>query len=56
MAKYLLFKSKRFKLKKEAVEWTKKIKKASPGLGLKIETNYHASEPMPWEGVVLKRE
>lgn len=55
MAKYVKFKSKSFRLKKEAVEWTKKTKKSSPGMGLKIETNYNAGEPFPWEGIILKK-
>jgi hypothetical protein len=56
MADYLKYKSKKFELKKDAVAWTKKEKKNAPGMGLKIETNYNAGEPMPWEGVILKRK
>jgi hypothetical protein len=56
MAEYVVFKKKKFKLKKEATAWTKKTKASSPGMGLKIETNYNAGEPMPWEGVILKRK
>lgn len=56
MASYLKYKSKKFELKKDAVAWTKKEKKNSPGMGLKIETNYNAGEPLPWEGVILKRK
>lgn len=55
MAEYLKYKSKKFELKKDAVAWTKKEKKNAPDMGLKIETNYNPGEPMPWEGIVLKR-
>ena len=56
MAKYQEFKRKTFKLQKEAVAWTKKIKKDNKGSGqtMKIETNY-LSDTNRWEGLVLVR-
>lgn len=56
MAEYIEFKTKKFKLKKEALDWTKKTKTAyKGGLQLKIETNFNANEPLPWQGVILQK-
>lgn len=57
MAKYIEFKTKKFKLKKDARAWAEKIKKDNAGSGstMKIETNYiNATEE--WEGIVLRKE
>jgi hypothetical protein len=56
MVKYQAYKKKSFKLKQEATAWTKKEKKTSPGMGLKIEVNYNPDTPYPWEGIILKKE
>lgn len=48
-------KSKVFKLKKEAVDWAKKQKKAfGPGSGVDWETNRTKNPDMPWEAVLYK--
>jgi len=57
MADYLPYRTKKFKLQKDAVAWTKKEKKAYGGTKkMKIETNYNAGEPFPYEGIVLMKE
>ena len=57
MAKYIPYKTKKFKLKKDAVKWTKDTKGAYKGaMQMKIETNYNANDPFPWEGIVLMKD
>lgn len=57
MAKYVEYKTKSFTLKKDAVEWAKKQKASFKGVKtMKIETNFNASNPMPWEAIVLMKE
>lgn len=57
MAKYVEYKTKKFQLKKDATEWAKKQKASFKGVKvMKIETNYNANDPMPWEAVVLMKE
>lgn len=58
MAKYIEYKTKKFPLKKDAIAWAKKEKKAFKGAKvMKIETNFHANEPVqPWEAIVLMKE
>jgi hypothetical protein len=47
--------SKSFKLKKDAVEWAKKKKKAQgPESKAKWETNRTKNTDRPWEGVVFR--
>lgn len=56
-ANYQKFKSKSFPLKKDAKEWLRKFKKAN-NLGedkYKVETNFNAGDPQPWEAVILKK-
>lgn len=54
---YIPYKTKKFKLRKEAMTWAKKIKKDYAGAKvMKIETNYNNGEPFPYEGVVLMKE
>ena len=57
MASYQKFKSKSFPLKKDAKEWLRKFKKAN-NLGedkYKVETNFNAGDPQPWQAVILKK-
>lgn len=57
MANYQEFKTKKFTLKKDAKEWLRKFKKAN-NLGnekFKVETNFNAGEPQPWEAIILKK-
>lgn len=57
MASYQKFKSKSFLLKKDAKEWLRKFKKAN-NLGedkYKVETNFNAGDPQPWEAIILKK-
>jgi hypothetical protein len=57
MAQYQEFKTKKFKLKKEATVWLKDFKKKN-NLGddkYKIETNFNSGEPQPWEAIILKK-
>jgi hypothetical protein len=57
MAQYQPFKTKSFKLKKEARDWLRDFKKRNQ-LGedkYKVETNYKANQPLPWEAVILKK-
>lgn len=57
MANYQPFKTKNFRLKKEARDWLTNFKKKN-NLGMdkyKIETNYHPDTPMPWEAVILRK-
>lgn len=57
MAQYQQFKTKKFILKKDAKEWLRKFKKAN-NLGedkYKVETNFHAGDPQPWEAIILKK-
>ena len=57
MASYQKFKSKSFLLKKDAKEWLRKFKKAN-NLGedkYKVETNFNAGDPQPWQAVILKK-
>lgn len=57
MAKYVEYKTKKFPLKKDAMAWAKKEKKAYQGVKtMKIETNFNANDPQPWEAVVLMKE
>lgn len=57
MAKYVEYKTKKFQLKKDATDWAKKQKSSFKGVKtMKIETNYNANEPMPWEAIVLMKE
>lgn len=57
MASYLPYKTKKFKLQKEAIAWTKAEKKAYAGAKkMKIETNYLPGEPFPWKGIVLMKD
>lgn len=57
MARYMPFKKRTFRLKKEARAWAEKQKKESKGAGvaLKIETNYLPNDGM-WEAIVLRKE
>lgn len=56
MAEYLPYKTKEFKLQKDAITWTKSEKKKYGGnRPVRIETNYKPGNPFPWEGVVLLR-
>ena len=56
MANYLPYKTKKFKLEKEAIIWIKAEKKSYGGVKkLKVETNYNPGEPFPWTGVVLMK-
>ncbi len=57
MANYQQFKTKSFLLKKDAKEWLRKFKKAN-NLGddkYKVETNFNAGEPQPWEAIIMKK-
>lgn len=57
IAQYQKFKSKSFTLKKDAKEWLRKFKKAN-NLGedkYKVETNFNAGDPQPWEAQILKK-
>lgn len=57
MADYLPYRTKKFKLKKDAIKWTKDIKESYGGVKkIKIETNFNAGEPLPWEGIVLMKD
>lgn len=57
MADYLPYKKRDFKLQKDAVAWTKEIKKDYGGAKkLRIETNYNPTNPLPWQGVVLMKD
>jgi len=54
--KYVPYKSKKFKLKKEATEYIRDEKKRVSGAStLKVETNYNAGEPLPYEAVILRK-
>lgn len=56
MAKYTEYKTKSFPLKKDAVAWAKKEKAKFKGAKtMKIETNYNANDPQPWEAIVLMK-
>jgi len=57
MAQYQPFKKKSFKLKKEARGWLNDFKKKNTTDmdKYKVETNYLANNPNPWEAVILKR-
>lgn len=57
MAKYIQFKKRTFRLKKEARAWAEKQKEDSKlgGSMLKIETNYVPSSGM-WEAILFKKE
>jgi len=57
MAKYIQFKKRVFRLKKEARAWAEKQKEDSKlgDLALKIETNYIPSSGM-WEAILFKKE
>lgn len=56
-AKYSEYKSKRFDLRKDASSWAKKEKeRAGSVMTVKIDINYKAGEPMPWEAVLLVKE
>jgi hypothetical protein len=57
MANYTAFKSKKFKLKKEAKEYLTDFKKKN-NIGdnkFKIETNFNSGEPLPWEAIILRK-
>lgn len=57
MAKYTKYKTKAFTLKKDAMAWAKKEKKAYKGVkNMKIETNFNPDQPNPWEAIVLMKE
>ena len=57
MAKYIQFKKRTFRLKKEARAWAEKQKEDSKlgGSMLKIETNYISSSGL-WEAILFKKE
>lgn len=57
MANYQKFKTKKFTLKQDATAWLKDFKKKN-NIGTekyKIETNFNAGEPMPWEAIILRK-
>lgn len=57
LADYQKFKSKKFPLKKDAKEWLRDFKKKN-NLGnekYKVETNFNAGEPQPWEAIILRK-
>ncbi len=54
--KYIPYKSKKFKLKKEATAYIKEEKeRAASSVVLKPETNYKPGEPLPYEAVILRK-
>ncbi len=57
MAQYQEVKSKKFKLKKEARAFLADFKKKNTTEmdKYKVETNYNANDPQPWQAVILKR-
>ena len=56
MADYTEYKKRRFNLRKEASEWSQKEKdRVNSVMKIKIDINYHPSEPLPWEAVLLVR-
>jgi hypothetical protein len=57
VANYQEFKTKKFKLKKEAKAFLSDFKKKN-NLGnekYKVETNFNAGEPQPWEAIILRK-
>lgn len=57
MAKYVAYKTKKFPLKKDAMAWAKKEKKAYQGVkNMKIETNFNPDESQPWQAIVLMKQ
>ncbi len=58
MAKYIEYKSKKFKLQKDGIAWAKKIKASFKGAKtMKVETNYNANNELePWTAIVLMKQ
>ena len=57
MASYQPFKTKSFKLKKDAVGFIRDFKKKNTTDmdKYKTETNYNANNPLPWEALIMKK-
>lgn len=57
MAQYQPFKTKSFKLKKEAVGWLRDFKKKNTTDmdKYKVETNFNAGDPQPWKAIIMKK-